>query len=221
MKFKALKEYLACPLKNGLTKPKRVRGNGYKMVNMGELFSTPIIDHLEMDRVPLSDKEKTSLLESGDLLFARQSLVREGAGQCSIFLGDEEDVCFESHIIRCRIDRKKANPLFLFYYFQSKLGKSNVDCFVEQGAGAAGIRGSDLLKVMVPDIDVTTQNEVAHSLLTIDKKISSNSEINGTLEEIAQSIFKSWFVDFDPVKAKINGEQPEGMDAATASLFPD
>ncbi|MCD8557767.1 MAG: restriction endonuclease subunit S, partial [Shewanella xiamenensis] len=42
-----------------------------------------------------------------------------------------------------------------------------------------------------------------------------------TLEEMAQAIFKSWFVDFDPVKAKMNGEQPEGMDAATASLFPE
>ncbi|HCM1204705.1 TPA: restriction endonuclease subunit S [Vibrio parahaemolyticus] len=54
-----------------------------------------------------------------------------------------------------------------------------------------------------------------------DKKIKLNAATNETLEEMAQAIFKSWFVDFDPVKAKMNGEQPEGMDAATASLFPD
>lgn len=221
MKFELLEEYLKIPLRNGLTRPKKVRGAGYKMVNMGELFSTPIIDNLDMDRVPLSEKEKVSLLESGDLLFARQSLVREGAGQCSIFLGDEEEVCFESHIIRCRIDTKKANPLFLFYYFKSSIGKSHVDCFVEQGAGAAGIRGSDLLKVKVPNINVSVQNKVAEILFAMDKKLSNNTQTNQILEQMSQAIFKSWFVDFDPVKAKMRGEQPTGMDAATASLFPE
>ncbi|EJG1483189.1 restriction endonuclease subunit S [Vibrio parahaemolyticus] len=54
-----------------------------------------------------------------------------------------------------------------------------------------------------------------------DKKIKLNAATNQTLEQMAQAIFKSWFVDFDPVKAKMNGEQPEGMDAATASLFPE
>ncbi len=221
MKFKPLEDCLAIPLRNGLTKPKKVRGQGYKMVNMGELFSTPIIDELEMDRVPLTEKEKVSLLEAGDLLFARQSLVREGAGQCSIFWNDAEEVCFESHIIRCRINRQKADPLFLFYYFQSNLGKSNVDFYVEQGAGAAGIRGTDLLKVLVPDIDVEHQSKVAKTLYQLDRKIKNNFLVNQTLEQMAQAIFKSWFVEFDPVKAKMNGELPEGMDAATASLFPE
>lgn len=221
MKFKPLEDCLAIPLRNGLTKPKKVRGQGYKMVNMGELFSTPIIDELEMDRVPLTEKEKVSLLEAGDLLFARQSLVREGAGQCSIFWNDAEEVCFESHIIRCRINRQKADPLFLFYYFQSNLGKSNVDFYVEQGAGAAGIRGTDLLKVLVPDIDVEHQSKVAKTLYQLDRKIKNNFLVNQTLEQMAQAIFKSWFVEFDPVKAKMNGELPEGMDAATALLFPE
>ncbi|MCC3798740.1 restriction endonuclease subunit S, partial [Vibrio parahaemolyticus] len=52
-------------------------------------------------------------------------------------------------------------------------------------------------------------------------KIGVNTETNQTLEQMAQAIFKSWFVDFDPVKAKMNGQLPEGMDEATASLFPD
>ncbi|WP_140055784.1 restriction endonuclease subunit S, partial [Vibrio parahaemolyticus] len=69
--------------------------------------------------------------------------------------------------------------------------------------------------------DITTQNKIANVLVSIDSKISVNQQINQTLEEMAQAIFKSWFVDFDPVKAKMNGEQPEGMDAATASLFPE
>jgi type I restriction enzyme, S subunit len=75
-------------------------------------------------------------------------------------------------------------------------------------------------KVCVPS-DYVWQERIACYISKFDKKITLNSQTNQTLEEMAQAIFKSWFVDFDPVKAKINGEQPECMDAATASLFPE
>ena len=55
----------------------------------------------------------------------------------------------------------------------------------------------------------------------LDAKIEANNALSKTLEDIAQTIFKSWFIDFDPVKAKMAGEKPAGMDAATAALFPD
>ncbi|BDM64267.1 hypothetical protein NFHSH190041_17190 [Shewanella sp. NFH-SH190041] len=65
------------------------------------------------------------------------------------------------------------------------------------------------------------QRSIADFLDKQDLKIGVNSQTNQTLEEMAQAVFKSWFVDFEPIKAKMNGEQPEGMDAATASLFPE
>lgn len=55
----------------------------------------------------------------------------------------------------------------------------------------------------------------------IDERITLLRETNATLEAIAQALFKSWFVDFDPVRAKVEGRAPEGMDEATAALFPD
>jgi type I restriction enzyme S subunit len=55
----------------------------------------------------------------------------------------------------------------------------------------------------------------------LNSKIAANNALSKTLEDIAQTIFKSWFIDFDPVKAKMAGEKPAGMDAATAALFPD
>ncbi len=55
----------------------------------------------------------------------------------------------------------------------------------------------------------------------LDDRITLLSETNATLEAIAQALFNSWFVDFDPVRAKAEGRQPEGMDATTAALFPD
>jgi len=94
-------ELFAGPPRNGLTRPMSVRGAGTKMVNMGELFAHPRLRDAAMDRVPLGDPEaERFLLRPGDLLFARQSLVLEGAGKCSIFLGDDEPVTFESHVTR-------------------------------------------------------------------------------------------------------------------------
>ncbi len=79
---------------------------------------------------------------------------------------------------------------------------------------------------MVRDAEIhlptlSEQKSIATVLSDIDSKFELNVAINQNLEQIAQAIFKSWFVDFDPVKAKMNGEQPEGMDEETASLFPE
>ena len=218
MSFIVFEELFEIPLRNGLTKPKRIRGEGYKMVNMGELFAYPRINNLVMDRAPLNEKEKeSSLLKTGDLLFARQSLAREGAGQCSIFLNDQEEVCFESHLIRCRLKQDIANPTFYFYFFSSCLGKKIINTIVEQGAGAAGIRGSDLAKLIVPKPSIVIQERIAKILSDLDDKIYLNNQINQTLESIAQAIFKSWFIDFEPVRAKIAAKQ-EGKDPERAAM---
>ncbi len=65
------------------------------------------------------------------------------------------------------------------------------------------------------------QRAIAHILGTLDDKIELNRRMNETLEAMARTIFKSWFIDFDPVRAKAEGRQPFGMDAETAALFPD
>ncbi|HIF9203205.1 TPA: restriction endonuclease subunit S [Photobacterium damselae] len=82
--------------------------------------------------------------------------------------------------------------------------------------------GKDLLNNFEVDVCSPEQAQHANTLLVaLEDKRYLNSQTNQTLEQMAQAIFKSWFVDFEPVKAKMNGEQPEGIDAATASLFPE
>ena len=71
----------------------------------------------------------------------------------------------------------------------------------------------------LPPIEV--QRGIADVLGALDDRITLLRETNATLEAIAQALFKSWFVDFDPVRAKMEGRIPEGMDEATAALFPD
>ena len=73
--------------------------------------------------------------------------------------------------------------------------------------------------IVVPPLKV--QVLIGELLGSLDDRITLLRETNATLEAIAQALFKSWFVDFDPVHAKAEGRQPEGMDATTAALFPD
>ena len=184
-------------LRNGLTKPTSVRGKGVKMVNMGELFDNDRIKNVEMERVPLSEPErKAYLLQSSDLLFARQSLMLSGVGKCSIFLEDAEDVTFEGHLIRARIDTKKANPAFYYYFFRSRIGRNIIESYAEQVA-AAGIRGSDLRRIPVPVPPKREQAAIAVILSNLDSRVETIQEVNKALKEIGQAVFKRWFVDFE------------------------
>ncbi|HMN14700.1 MAG TPA: restriction endonuclease subunit S [Bellilinea sp.] len=89
------------------------------------------------------------------------------------------------------------------------------------GSTFPNVSVSQLAELLYPTLDEAQQREIAHILGTLDDKIELNRRMNATLEAIARAIFKSWFVDFDPVHAKARGEQPYGMDADTAALFPD
>ena len=191
------------------------------MVNMGELFAHPRLRNVAMERVPLDQSDRSRfLLQDGDLLFARQSLVLEGAGKCAIFLGDDEPTTFESHVIRVRLNQTKANPLFFYYYFQSHEGRSTIQSIVEQGAGASGIRGTDLARIDVAWRPIEVQRTVAQILGTLDDKIELNRRMNETLEAMARTLFKSWFVDFDPVRSKM-ANRDSGLPPYLADLFPD
>ncbi|WP_201574951.1 restriction endonuclease subunit S [Psychrobacter sp. H8-1] len=194
------KELYLIPSRNGLSKPKKVRGEGVKFINMGEIFKFDRMFNIPTDRVPVNKKEfDSSELRNNDLLFARQSLVLSGAGKCAIFLGDNEPVVFESHLIRVRPDEKKVYSEYLYYFFKSPQGRSEIWSITEQGAGQSGIRGSDLENVNVPMPSHQEQKAIAHILGSLDDKIELNRRMNETLEAMAQALFKSWFVDFDPV----------------------
>lgn len=88
------------------------------------------------------------------------------------------------------------------------------------GTTVVGIKQSELRKVRLGLPSFETQCEVASVLKALDARIDLLRQTNATLESIAQALFKSWFIDFDPVRAKAEGREPDGMDAATAALFP-
>ena len=216
----AFGELLLNGTRNGIYKKKEFHGTGVKIVNMGELFGNPRLSSISMKRVELTSREMERFsLQSGDLLFARRSLVAEGAGKCSIVMEIDEPTTFESSIIRARPDPLCLNSLFAYYLFNSPHGKYLLGTILRHVA-VAGITGSDLVKLKIPVPSIIEQRAIAHILGSLDDKIELNRRMNQTLEAMARAIFKSWFVDFDPVRAKAQGRET-GLPYEIASLFPD
>jgi len=108
-------------------------------------------------------------------------------------------------------DPRFASYLLRTVDFQSCSDKSSVP----------GVNRNDLHRIPVLLPPLPTQRAIAKILGDLDDKIELNRKMNVTLEAMARALFKSWFVDFDPVRAKLDGRPPAGMDAETAELFPD
>ena len=204
-------ELYQIPSSNGLSRPSAVRGIGFKMINMGELFANNIISDIPMERVQMSESEqKKFFVEQGDLLFARQSLVAEGAGKCSIIKLFNEPTTFESHLIRVRLNQKIANPWYYYYLFQLK--SNPIKAIINQCA-QAGIRGSELARVKVPNPPLPTQQKIASILSAYDNLIQNYKKQIETLQTGTCELYKEWFVRFrfpGWQNAKFENGIPEG-----------
>ncbi len=113
----------------------------------------------------------------------------------------------------------KADSLFLYYFFNSPQGLHALDSIRRQVA-VAGITGGDLARLNIPNPPLPQQRAIAYILGSLDDKIELNRRMNETLERMARALFKSWFVDFDPVRAKMEGRDT-GLPQDIAELFPD
>ncbi len=126
---------------------------------------------------------------------------------------------FTNQQINSLICGDEANPKFVYYCF-TQLGHAL------EAAGGGGSVYTNVSKSRFEEIELTLpplpeQKAIAAVLGALDDKIELNRRMNATLEAMARALFQSWFVDFDPVRAKLDGRQPIGMDKATAALFSD
>jgi len=109
------------------------------------------------------------------------------------------------------------HPHFVYYFFKSI---ASILASLDVGTSNPALNRNHVHPIVVQWPEVDEQVSIARILGSLDDKIELNRRMNRTLEELAAAIFKSWFVDFDPVVAKAEGRQPFGMDAETAALFP-
>ena len=116
-------------------------------------------------------------------------------------------------------DASQASGLFLYYLFSSPVMRSKI-LSLGIGSSVPGFNLGQFRKLPLSLPPLREQQEIARILGLLDDRIELTQRTNASLEAIAQAIFQSWFVGFDPVRAKAEGREPEGMDAATAALFP-
>ncbi|QPK03406.1 restriction endonuclease subunit S [Vibrio kanaloae] len=198
--------------------PKLVENSSYYVAKTQDVRSGHF-NPMDADCVSEStylDRIKRAEPEQGDILLSREGTYFGDAAEVPA----NTKVCLGQRMVLIRPRKDIVDPSFLRLFINSKGFQKYLSRFHE-GTVAQRINVSEIRKlpILLPDRD--TQEFIKSKMLPIEQKARLNTQINQTLEEMAQAIFKSWFVDFDPVKAKMNGKQPEGVDAATASLFPE
>ena len=165
-----------------------------------------------------ADSLASCCLRAGDLVFPH----RGNIGEVGITPNDGHRYMLSTSLMKLSPDRNKAEPLYLMYFFKSAAGRAALLMNASQ-VGTPGIATplKSLRGIHLPLPPILVQRQIADTLSKLDDRITLLRETNATLEATAQALFKSWFVDFDPVRAKMEGRAPEGMDEATAALFPD
>jgi len=129
--------------------------------------------------------------------------------------------CVGQRQVLLRPDPKKVDGRYLLFALQSPYLQHQIGWNEGTGSTVSNLRIPVLEALRVPTRSLPDQLEIAATLGALDDRNALLRETNATLEAIAQALFKSWFVDFDPVRAKQQGLAPAGMDEATAALFPD
>ena len=187
---------------------------------------TPIItvEHLGDNRIIhidtpfVTDDDKNRLqkyqMKEGDIIFSRVGSVDRRA----LVRKDEDGWLFSGRCLCVRVDKTKINPTYLSYFFGLESFKKYIRG-IAVGATMPSINTKILSDVPVyyPK-NLNQQKQIAKILSDLDDKIHLNNQINQTLESIAQAIFKSWFIDFEPVRAKISAKQT-GQDPELAAMY--
>jgi type I restriction enzyme S subunit len=187
---------------------------------------TEAIDNgkIDPDALPRISSEKARELsrhriKQGDILFARRGA--QATGKTALARSSDEGAICGTGAIRLRVEKSQSNvlPVFLAAYLS---GKQTISWIRHHAIGATmpnlneGIIRS--IPILLPSLN--EQKAIAHILGTLVDKIELNRKTSETLEAIAKALFKSWFVDFDPVRAKAEGRST-GLPAEISDLFPD
>lgn len=171
------------------------------------------------DRVPARTLAKVGLKrsKSGDVVFTSKGTV----GRFAFVRDGTPEFVYSPQLCYWRSgDVSRIHPRWLFYWMNGRE-------FFLQFKGVAGqtdmaeyvsLRDQRAMKITLPPLP--EQKAIAAILGALDDKIELNRRMNATLEAMARALFQSWFVDFDPVRAKLDDRQPAAIDPATAALFP-
>ncbi len=151
-------------------------------------------------------------VQTEDVLLSHNATV----GRVAVMPQVAEPILIGTSLTHFRLDKSKILPTYLAAYFSGKDFQDQLAAVMSQTTrNQVPITSQRKLYIELPSIDI--QTEIVKHIDSIDNKIRLNNQINQTLESIAQAIFKSWFIDFEPVRAKIAAKQ-EGKDPERAAM---
>lgn len=200
-----------------------IRGTDIPRITHGDVSSVPF-------RWETPSKVKSRLLQAGDIVI-EVSGGSAASGQHTgraLYITQETlnrlggAVIPASFCRLLRLDQMQIDARYFCFEIAGMHLSGEIAEYENQSTGIANFQFTRFLADVTPKIEVIEeQREVAAVLGALDDRITLLRETNKTLEAIAQAIFKSWFIDFDPVRAKLEGRAPAGMDEEIAALFPD
>jgi type I restriction enzyme, S subunit len=190
---------------------------GVPVISVGEVGFGRLRIHHDTPRVDetVSSRMPEFLLKAGDIVFGRKGAVERSAQ----VQPDEDGYFLGSDGIRIRLNIESCDAKFIAYQLQTPTHRS---WMIQHAAGTTMPSLNEGIVRRIPIVlrPLAEQKVIAAVLGALDDKIELNRRMNATLEAMAQTLFQSWFVDFDPVRAKLDGRKPIGLDEATAALFP-
>ena len=196
-----------------------IRGNNLSLGTNGPRFHDDDFVYLTNEK---ANELASAECRANDLVFTARGTI----GQVGIIPGDCRfpRYILSANQLRLRPDVSIADPLYLYYWFSTPM---MVAAMKSRNTGSAlpnmNLGTLRTLPIALPPLP--EQRRIAHILGTLDEKIELNRRMNATLESMARALFKSWFMDFQPVRAKMDeswsrGESLKGMPAELYELFP-
>ena len=172
-----LKDLCVARISNGAFNDPQKVGNGYRLINVKNLYTEPTIDEESLCLLDLTEKEfKRHSVKTGDLFFTRSSLKAEGIAHCNIYTGVSEDIVYECHIMRARVNQKAVIPLFLFHYCKSYHARKY---FIRHSkvATMTTIDQSDLGRLPIALPPLPEQKAIAELLSSWDEAIEKTERL--------------------------------------------
>jgi len=187
-------------ISSGLSKPAKDFGSGFPFLAFKDVFYNTFVPTELSQLVQSNDKEQASCsIKRGDVFLTRTSETMNELGMSAVALKDYDKATFNGFTKRLRPNsNNNLHPEYVAYYLRSPKFRNEMLAFSTMSTRASlNNEMISRLKITIPPFEV--QTSIAWILKTLDDKIELNRQINTTLEAMAQALFKSWFVDFDPV----------------------
>ena len=157
-------------------------------------------------------------VQANDVLL---NITGDSVARCCQVTADVLPARVNQHVAILRPEPKSLHARFLRYVLVSHEYQSRLLALASAGATRPALTKLMIEQLDIPKPPLAEQKAIAAVLGALDDKIELNRRMNATLEAMARALFQSWFVDFDPVRAKLDGRKPTGLDETTAALFPD